>query len=180
MDLATVPSAADADRAAQIIPGRICTVGRWSDPDGMSFNFLTKDGEWLSYFGSELRTSTWWYWLSEADVYDIASTLFPEDEGAQVFYVARYAPGYRLIPGTRMSRIFSGEGAREAVDSECTRLRAHWPNAGVFRAHSVEAAERLASSAAPEQERIALQNERMAATRAMLLARLQGAEARHA
>lgn len=78
MDLATVPKAApprpahginaDATLAARIVPGRVCIVGRWSEPDRLSFTFLTKTGEWLSFTGAELRESTWWQSLAAPDV----------------------------------------------------------------------------------------------------------------
>ena len=69
--------------------------------------------------------------------------------GSGATYVARCFHGGRLIPGTRLSRYFTGPTRSEDAYNERARLRAQYADAEVFHTMSEEAAEVLLATPYP-------------------------------
>lgn len=160
--------AADVARAAEFQdrePLEVC--GRWSDPDRLEFDLARVDGTCERFTGAELKRANWVHFLPPQLALAIELALSPARSEVEVRFVARAdrSAGGKLIRGSRLSGFFTGEADRDAAYDERDRLRSHWPDAAVFQAASVEAAERLCAASAAEDEGMRIRLEQLSAAR---------------
>lgn len=152
--LANLPNAeSDAAWAASFDGNGYRMIERLSNRDDLVFAFFRADGSCAAYTAAQMRDMTWWYWLNEKYAKCIEANLFADDyEPARlVSFVARadMDAGGLIIRASRLSDYFEGDSASSEAHAECKRLKATWPDAGVFLAESVEEAEQILAAEDP-------------------------------